>query len=65
MWRSPFPGHLPAEERLAAFGIRKKETKMFGIPPLAIVIGIVGAVLIGAMVIADRRKNSASNDEAP
>ena len=38
---------------------------MFGIPPLAIVIGIVGAVLIGAMVIADRRKNNASNDEAP
>ncbi len=37
---------------------------MFGIPPLAIVIGIVGVVLIGAMVIADRRKNNASNDEA-
>ena len=35
---------------------------MFGIPLLAIAIGIVGVAMIGAMYFADRKKNSASND---
>ena len=64
VWRSPLPRRLPIEERPAVFGIRKKETQMFGIPPLAIAIGILIVVMISAMYIADRRKNNASNDEA-
>jgi len=55
---------VPIEERPAVFGTRKKETQMFGIPPLAIAIGILIVVMISAMYIADRRKNNASNDEA-